>query len=74
MQKYTNTGKPRESNFSPKKNYEIFPTLKQNSIQNAQKINLKLVKRVEVGSVFLIYLNLYVIIYAVEKRETVLRC
>lgn len=54
--------------------YVLFLTLRQNSVQISQKINIKVVKRVEVGKVALISLNLYVIIYAVEERETVLRC
>ena len=38
-------------------------------MQIHQKIPLKLVKRVELGRRVLISLNVYVIIYAVEKRE-----
>ena len=48
--------------------------MRQKSVQNTQKASINLVKRVEVGNGDLISLNLYVIIYAVEKRETELRC
>ena len=54
--------------------YVILLTMRQKSVQNTQKASINLVKRVEVGNGDLISLNLYVIIYAVEKRETELRC
>lgn len=60
-----------ESNFAF---YVIFLTITDENIQNAQKHKTKLVKRGEVGMCALISLNVYDIILAVEKRETVLRC